>query len=213
MSIINYLSAVLMLFKVDGTTHLDPSTFEIQMTLEVIRCTLGDARRQARPLQVNDLKLIFDTLDLSNFEDVAFWLAIILCFRGLLRKSNVVEQDLAVKVSDVESWSWGIFLSVRRTKTIGFRERVLSIHFTSMPGSFFCIVRFFNLLLMLVCYPSSDSQLIAFMKGGVWIRGSYYWFSRKLAGISSRSSLSIPFIEEEPRLWGMLTLPYFRLRT
>ena len=40
-------------------------------------------------------------LDMSRSEDVAYWVSILLGFRGLLRKSNIVEEDMAVRVKDV----------------------------------------------------------------------------------------------------------------
>ena len=184
-SIINYLSAVWSLHKLNGIQHIEPSTFAIQMTLRGIHIC-----KQAAPLRVEDLKLIFTHLDMDNSEDVAFWLAIILCFRGLLRKSNMVQKDLAVCLLDVMMFPWGLLLSVRRTKTISFRERVLSIPFHRMTGSIFCVFLFYILLLSLVTYPSRESQLISYMRNGSWVRGSFRWFSLKLTGISNMLSLS-----------------------
>ena len=116
-TIINYLSAVWTLHKMNGLQHVDPGSFPIVATL---KGTLGDAKNQARPVSVKELKNIFFTLDMCKSENVAFWLAVILCFRGLLRKSYVVETGLAVLLQDVEVKSWGLLVRVVRTKTISF---------------------------------------------------------------------------------------------
>ena len=189
-TIIKYLTAVWSLHKLNNLPHLDPSSFPIQMTLRGIRRTLGDCTHQATALTVKDLQMIFTHLDLLASEDVAFWLAIIFCFRGLLRKSNVVEQGLAVLLSDVTLTPWGLLLHVRRTKTITCRERVLEIPFKQLPNSIFCACRFFSLLVSMFPFPSPMSQLISYTKRGKWVRGTYTWFNTKLAGICAGINLS-----------------------
>ena len=183
-SIINYLSAVWTLHKLNGIPHLDPSSFPITMTLRGIRRSLGDARKQARPVTVDELRLVFNSLDMENSEDVAFWLALVLCFRGLLHKSNVVEKELAVLVSDVEMFNWGVILSIRRSKTIGFKERILLLPFNKLDGSIFCIYRVYCLLRSLVFFPSPYTQLISYVKKGKLVRGSYTWLMRRLTSKS-----------------------------
>ena len=189
-TIINYLSAVWSLHKLNNLPHLDPSSFPIQMTLSGIRRTLGDCAHQATALSVKDLRLMFTRLDLQESEDVAFWLAIIFCFRGLLRKSNVVEQGLAVLLSDVSLEPWGLVLHIRRTKTITCRERVLEVPFNRLPNSIFCACRFLSLLISMVPFPSPMSQLISYTRRGKWVRGTYTWFNTKLAGICAGINLS-----------------------
>ena len=188
-TIINYLSGVWLLHKVNGIQHLDPSSFPIVMTLRGIRRVLGDSKNQARPITVYELRLIFTKLDMSDSQDVAFWLGVLLCFRGLLRKSNIVEQGLAVSLSDLTFEDWGVVLSVHRTKTISFKERVLVIPFNSLPCSIFCVQRFVSLLLSMVHFPSRNSQLISYMIGSRFVRGTYTWFSKKLSGLCDNLQL------------------------
>ena len=141
-SIPNYLSAVWSLHKLHGYKHIDPSAFEITMTLRGIRRVIGSPVWEARPVTVYELRHIFSTLNLLSSEDIAFWLAILLCFRGLLRKSNVCELGLAILCSDVTFHSWGVLIHVRRSKTICFGERVLQIpfnKFNKLSASIFCV--------------------------------------------------------------------------
>ena len=179
-SIINYLSAVWVFHKVNGYEHVDPKSFPIVITLRGIRRTLGDVSIQARPVSVTELKMIFSVLDMSVDEDLALWVAILLCFRGSLRKSNVVEEGLAVEVNDVVVFPWGLLLSVRRTKTISFRERVLTIPFTYLHGSCFCVCHYVKLLLQRGRISNRPHQLVAYVKGDKWVRGSYSWLSKRV---------------------------------
>ena len=178
-SLINYLSAVWVLHKVNGFSHIDPASFEIKMTLRGVRRSIGDTSTQARPIPVSEVACMHMYLDMSLSEEVAFWLAVLLCYRGLLRKSNVVEEGLAVRVSDVTFHPWGLLLLVRHTKTISFSERVLEIPFVSLPGSSFCVKRYLLLLLEQIG-SVSDRQLISFRRSGVVVRGTYSWFSKKI---------------------------------
>ena len=120
-SIINYLSALWVLHKLNGYPHVDPKSFEIYITLRGIRRTIGDVSTQARPLTLVDLLSLYRSLDLSSSEDLALWVAILLCFRGLLRKSNVVEEGLALTRDGVFFFDWGVLIKLIRTKTIAFR--------------------------------------------------------------------------------------------
>ena len=78
------------------------------MTLKGVRRVLGDTQVQERPVVVSELLSIFHSLDMSVSEDLAYWVAILLGFRGLLRKSNLVEEDMAVRVRDVHFHDWGL---------------------------------------------------------------------------------------------------------
>ena len=182
-SITQYLGAVWILHDMFGVDHIDAHVFELTITLRGIKRTLGDLTVQARPATLVDLIAIFNKLDLTLDQDLAFWVAILLGFRGLLRKSNIVEEDMSVKLGDLEWESWGVGVSVRRTKTISFQERVLFIPFVPIKGSIFCICTFLRLLLGRVVYPSPGSQLVGYMSNGTYTRGTYKWYSKKLSNL------------------------------
>ena len=182
-SIKAYLGAVWILHDINGVPHIDPLVFELDMTLKGIRRTLGDLVLQAPPARLGDLLDIYSTLDMRLSEDVAFWLVILLCFRGLLRKSNVVEKGLAVLCDDVQWELWGVSVSVRRTKTICYGERVLFLPFIFIPRSIYCIGYYVSRLACLVPYPSGQSQLVTYVKGGRLVRGSYSWYSKRLTTV------------------------------
>lgn len=184
-SLVNYLSALWSLHKLCDYPYIDPTSFRVRQTLLGVKRTLGAWSTQARPLEVGELVRMYNSLDHDSTEDQAFWLAILLCFRGLLRKSNVVEQGLAVVYQDVSYHPWGVGFSVRRTKTIRFGERVLFIPFTPVLGSCFCIVTYLQRFLGYMGYLPPSTQLISYYKGGSLLRGTYSWFRRRLSAMCS----------------------------
>ena len=195
-SIQNYLSALWILHKLAGFSHIDPHTFELQITLRGVRRSLGDVVTQARPISVTELLLIHSHLDMSNSEDLAFWLVMIICFRGLLRKSNLVEKELCLLVGDVYFFQWGVLFRLRRTKTIQFKERTLDIPFCYLPGSPFCVGSYLRQLLAMVNHHER-SQLICYNSSTRVVRASYSWLSMRInrmvkaLGLMSFSSHSL----------------------
>ena len=180
-SIQQYLGAVWILHDMASVEHLDPHVFELVITMRDVKRTIGDTTKQARPATLMDLISIFQSLDMSTSEDVAFWVAVLMAFRGLLRKSNLVELDMSVKQSDVRVEAWGVGVTVRRTKTISYNERVLFIPFVPILGSIFCVCHFLAVLWGMVVYPKGDSQLVSHMSNGKWVRGTYGWYAKKLS--------------------------------
>ena len=124
--------------------------------LSGIPLTIGDASVSAVPITVADLEEIYSILNMS----VAFWLSLIIGFRGLLSKSNLFEKDMALRVMDLRRESWGVLLSLQRTKNISFKERVLEIPLVSIPNSIFCVECYSGCLLALVNHPSAFSHLL-----------------------------------------------------
>ena len=82
-SITQYLGAVWILHDMFGLPHVNAREFEVVITLRGVKRTLGDITVQARPATLGDLVSIFKALDMSKDQDLAFWLAILLGFRGL----------------------------------------------------------------------------------------------------------------------------------
>ena len=180
-SIVNYLSALWVLHRVNNIPHIDIHDQSIAFTLKGIRRVLGDSSNSAVPISVMDLRQIYAILDLTKTEDLAFWLSLIMGFRSLLRKSNLFEDGMAIRVCDISYHNWGVMLSVHRTKTICFGERVLEIPLAVIPSSIFC-VKFYALCLMsMVNYPTHQSHLLTYVRGNQNYKCTYQWFSNKLS--------------------------------
>ncbi len=79
------------------------------------------------PLNPTDLLQIRSLLDLSAVSDTQFWAAILYCFFGLLRISNVTAatsqgDSKCIARNDFTVTVQGIIPQVRKTKTIQFQE-------------------------------------------------------------------------------------------
>ena len=90
LTINNYVSAIIRLH--DYFSH--PTDFRnfflIQLGLKGLKRQLGDHVEQKVPLSVSQLLSIYGNLDLRDPIVRAMWTALVLSFRTLLRKSNLV---------------------------------------------------------------------------------------------------------------------------
>lgn len=179
-TVVNYLSGLWALHKVYGYTYPDPSSFLIKSTLKGAKHELGGAVTQAPPMTLNMMRRIFLRLNMSVLDDLVYWLMLLAGFRGLLRKSNLCEPNYAVCVQDVEFFDWGVVLSVRKSKTITFGERVFKAPFTRVSCSCFCFCYYLHVYLSRVCFLDPLSHLFSRKRGGKLVPASYAWFSGRL---------------------------------
>ena len=113
--------------------------FVFKLVLKGLKSTLGDKVTQKIPLSVNELLKMYEQLDLSVELEQILWTIIIVSFRTLLRKSNLVPTlvgDLrhVVLRRDVDRYEWGILLRVGSTKTLQNNEYSLElpVHFVEL---------------------------------------------------------------------------------
>lgn len=143
----NYLSSIIVLHKYHGHPAGFRETFYMQLVIKGLKRILGDEPRQSIPLTPEQLLACHKTVALKSTLEVACWAAVVLCFRTLLRKSNVLPDTAsALKLShlvlrkDVRFHSWGMTVTVYSSKTIQFRERNLEIPVFKIDGSPLCAV-------------------------------------------------------------------------
>ena len=141
----NYLSAVISLHKFYGYDVSFRDSFLVKLVMRGLKSQLGDQKTQMQPLTIQQLQLIYDTCVLTQ-EDQLMWCVIILSFRSLLRKSNIVPDTLTkwghvLRRKDVIFHDWGIMLMVRSTKTLQCREYVLEIPVYKVANPAFCAVK------------------------------------------------------------------------
>ena len=125
-SITNYLSGLNNFLCMNGSPELDYSNYVLTSTLRGIRRKLGDAPKQAAPVLPSMLLGMFSFLTV-NPGHVSWRAAVLCCFRGLLRKCQVTLSDSTLHRGDFRIMEWGMIITLRRTKTIQFRQRVLQI--------------------------------------------------------------------------------------
>lgn len=168
----NYLSAIVSLHKFFGYDHSFRDYFVIKLVMQGLGRYLGKAVVQKRGLSTKNLSDIYDCLDFSDINIITQWSAIVLSFRTLLRKSNIVQtklDDLGMVVcrSDVTHTPTGIILNVRKTKTLQKKEYVLQIPVDYVRQKRFCAAS------MLVTHLSRtrsvlDGPLFLLLKKGQW---------------------------------------------
>lgn len=128
----NYVSAIVSLQRFFGYDPQLRESFLIQLVLKGLGRNLGKQVNQKIGLTPEQLLDIYKKLDFDNVNVLTKWAAIILAFRSLLRKSNIVpttykDQSMVLMRSDVQFTDRGLLLNVRKTKTLQKREYVLQI--------------------------------------------------------------------------------------
>ena len=117
----------------------------MKMVLAGIKRQLGDYVKQKMPLTPNQMLQIYATLDMNDLNVSAMWCALVLSFRSLLRKSNILpdQHDMpghVLRRRDIVFTEDGAVLHVRSSKTIQYHERTLLIPLTHLGSSAFCAV-------------------------------------------------------------------------
>lgn len=69
-------------------------SFRLRLTLQSLKRKLSRAPLQALPITIHHLKEMYKHVDIDNPEDLAIWCSILVGFFGLLRKKNLVPEDI-----------------------------------------------------------------------------------------------------------------------
>ena len=143
----NYVSAINKLHEYYGHQGNFRDVFMVQLVLSGLKRRLGDTVLQKMPLTTTQLLHMYRLVSLDDDCAHAMWCGIVLSFRTLLRKSNIVPNTSndgghVLTRKDVVFTKDGMLLRVSSSKTIQHGERVLEIPVLSIPGSPFCAVTF-----------------------------------------------------------------------
>ena len=141
----NYLSAINRLHAFYGHTIDFRGFFLIKLVLAGIKRQLGDKSTQKIPLTPEQMINIHSKLDLSDDNIRSMWCALMLSFRSLLRKSNLVPDNASlsghlIRRSDIEFTPTGMIIHVHSSKTLQYNDRVLDIPISTMSSPVFCVV-------------------------------------------------------------------------
>ena len=104
----NVISSIGFLHKVLDLPF-DRDSFRLRLTLQSLKRKLARAPLQALPISVEHLKLMYKHVNINDNEDLAIWSSILVGFFGLLRKKNLVPEDL----NDLDSFK---ILTVRKVR-------------------------------------------------------------------------------------------------
>ena len=109
------------------------------------RWVKGESSNQKLPITLEILFRMFSKLTVSCSLDGTFWAAYLVVFFTLFRKSNLFIPTLELFdpsrhlcAADVQFGPQGVILTIRGSKVIQFRERVLHIPLPLIPDSVFC---------------------------------------------------------------------------
>lgn len=85
-------------------------------------------------------------LNLSEFEIVNFWAAVLLLFRSLLRVSYVVTSPHTLKIQDVQRTNYGLLIGVHSSKTRKSGDS-RSIPIARLTDKSLCAVHWLNIVI------------------------------------------------------------------
>lgn len=137
----NYLSAVIALQKFYGFDCQLRSCFLIHMLLSGLRNRLGHCSTPKKPLTVGQLQLMYNFFPKTAINNVC-WLALIICFRTLLRKCNVLPDNSTshtILRKDVVFYHDYVEFHVHTTKTRRKGEETLIIPIYRTSNRAFCV--------------------------------------------------------------------------
>ena len=178
-SIESYLSALSYLQQMYGYSPVNASNFMVKRTMLGAKRKLGYSPVQAMPLEPEHLLKFYAHLNMGDSFQLCWWVAAITAFRGLLRKAHVTVSSQSISVQDVKFHDWGLLLTLPRTKTIQYGERILQIPFTLVPGSPLCVVYFIKYLLVHTG-ARPDQPLFQYRRHGRFKPMTYSAFSGEL---------------------------------
>ena len=202
-SIRNYMSAIWYYHKMHGLPEFS-SDFLLKQTLNGIERTLCNREKLGKyPITVDDLLAMHTLLDMSVTEDCIFWIAVIMCFRGLLRKSHVTCSPHALNVCDVRISPECIKLRIKSSKTDQFGLHPFTICLMRVPGSPLCPG---DLLERILTPPVHHECLLTLKVGRIYTPLSYSYFNSRLKSLASTLGLPVHRVSSHSLRHGGATL-------
>ena len=140
--------------------HLS-SDFMVKLTLRGLKHVLSTRPKRKLPITVHILLSIHRTLDFRNIVHVVMWAAMLVCFFGFLRKSNLVpasaKQFDPTKHLTRQSLLWGhdeVILQLFWSKTDQFQSEIVQLPLPRIPDSPLCPVSALRHMIERVPAPS-----------------------------------------------------------
>ena len=124
--------------------------------------------------------------------DASFWAICLIAFFGMFRKSHLLPTSTKsfnpakqLTKEDFRFYPWGILLTIRWSKTIQFRERVVQIPLPRIPNSPLCPVEACTRAFRFTIHTPGNSQAFNWLQqSSLTIRSfTYSMFTDKLRAI------------------------------
>ena len=180
----NHLSSLHLFYQLHNIPTDFPKDFWISLTLRGIKPIIGNTQSSKLPITPSILNRIYTTVDLSSSLDGAFWTACLLAFFTFFRKSNLFPSSAThfdpqrnLTRCDIQLFPSFRLVSITWTKTLQYKEHILSIPIARIPHSLLCPVsaleHYFNTIPML---NSQLHSLFMFKNGSTLHTFTYHHF-------------------------------------
>ena len=180
--IINYLAALWGHLRLIGHPSY-AADYRLQRTLKGIKRLGLQGRVDRHPLSLDDLRSIYLEVNTLLPLDLAFWSAVSLAFRALLRKSHYTYSQHTLRWQDVSIYPDHLVIRVRTSKTDQFSSKNHKILLQASPGSFLCPV-FWLSELARVQRPLESDFLIRVPSASGLAPMNYRWFNFRLKALA-----------------------------
>ena len=186
-SIRNYLSGLndhLLSLNLKG---IDYTNYEFKSCMSGIRLTLGVGSRQAEPLLPANLLAMFLNM-FDTLGHTAVRAAMLLSFRGLLRKSHVTNSAFALRRRDFTFSSWGMSIEIIRSKTIAYGQPSLCLPIVKLENSRLCAVHWTKTHFH-QCPAPDDAQAFRMPKNGNSVPLEYDFYLKVIKMLCLKAGL------------------------
>ena len=176
----------------------DRESFQLKLTLQSLKRRLAKAPLQALPITIRHLKAMYKYVDVNKPEDLACWCSILVGFFGLLRKKNLVPENLSeldpVKILtvgkiliDKSSGVALLYINFAKNNQFGQKDLVIPL----IKNSCQALDPVFHLdLLFSRTQAPKDSPAFSYRSSGRLCCVSYKTFTAKIKSLLSLSGFS-----------------------
>ena len=192
----NYLNGVHVLHACHGLSFGLRDHFEVQLVLQAVKRRLRQAPFAKIPITPDILKAFYHRFDLASPFYASLWCSYIFAFFGFLRKSNVVPRSLAsfdclkhLTQDSITITPSGLLLTLNWSKSIQFKERVVTVPLCSIPGNILDLVNAVSCMCRLSPAGPRPPPFLISMVTAIWIKLlitrslkllAYHMFTREL---------------------------------
>lgn len=141
----SYLNIIGILHKEFGLPNPLLDNWPLRTLLTGINRQKGLTVNQKQPITPAMLSQLHDRLNLANSTDASFWATCLVAFYGMFRKSHLLpmaphlfDPRKQLTKADFKIFPWGTLITIRWSKTIQFRERIVEIPLPCIPRSKLC---------------------------------------------------------------------------
>ena len=176
----------------------DRESFRLRLTLQSLKRKLARAPLQALPISVDHLKRMYKFVNINDPEDLAIWSSILVGFFGLLRKKNLVPEDLrdldtfkilTVRKIHLDTSRGVALLLINFAKNNQFGQKQLVVPLIRNNCKALDPVFHLNLLFSSTSAPA-DYPAFSYRKNGRLSSVSYRTFTARLKSLLAQAGLS-----------------------